>query len=379
MIRNILNFRFSARRTWECLILRIGCLAAAIWILLMCGIAHAQEPPGRSARLYGFRHEFQTWCNCGPANLMMALSYYGWPYDQAYTARWLKPSVEDKNVSPWELVDYVNRQEHLPHLRALWRYGGDVQMLKLLITAGFPVVVESGFSPDGQEWMGHYKTVVGYDDDEQAVWTYDSYLGAPLPVNYVEFDRDWRHFNRVFVVIYPHDNKEAVLALLGPLANSTAAAERALETAQAAVTTDPRDVWAWFNAGTSAVLAGQYSQAAASFDEAFRLGLPPRMLWYQFGPYEAYYHVGRFCDVLTLADETSAVTPYVEETRYWRGMAYASLGRLNDALNEFEAVLNFNPYYTAAQVAKEQILSGAYQAVSHDRGQHACAVDSREG
>jgi hypothetical protein len=28
--------------------------------------------------LYGVRHTFQTWNNCGPATLAMALSFYGW-------------------------------------------------------------------------------------------------------------------------------------------------------------------------------------------------------------------------------------------------------------------------------------------------------------
>ncbi|MBM3123190.1 MAG: hypothetical protein FJZ97_13550, partial [Chloroflexi bacterium] len=47
-------------------------------------------------RLTGVRHEYQKWNNCGPANLSMALSFWGWPGDQRNTAAYLKPNPRDK-------------------------------------------------------------------------------------------------------------------------------------------------------------------------------------------------------------------------------------------------------------------------------------------
>jgi tetratricopeptide (TPR) repeat protein len=96
------------------------------------------------------------------------------------------------------------------------------------------------------------------------------------------------------------------------------------------------------------------------FDEAFRLGLPFRMLWYQFGPYEAYYHVGRYRDVITLADDTAESTEEVEETNMWRGLAYAALGRTADALEQFEIALRFNPNNAIVQTAHALVTSGSY-------------------
>ena len=74
--------------------------------------------------------------------------------DQHTAEAWLKPSVEDRNVSPAELVQYVLEQDEMPGLRALWRYGGTLDLVKAFIAADLPVVVESGFQPDGEEWMG---------------------------------------------------------------------------------------------------------------------------------------------------------------------------------------------------------------------------------
>ena len=54
--------------------------------------AHAQggEVPA-SYRLNGMQHTYQTWNNCGGANLTMALSYFGWGFDQDIARAWLKP------------------------------------------------------------------------------------------------------------------------------------------------------------------------------------------------------------------------------------------------------------------------------------------------
>ena len=95
------------------------------------------------------------------------------------TKRWrppfLKPDQEDKNVSPSEIVDFVEQQG----LRAIVRYGGDIDLIRRLLLAGFPVMVEKGFDPEPEElgWMGHYLLIIGYNEFEQAFVTMDSYLG----------------------------------------------------------------------------------------------------------------------------------------------------------------------------------------------------------
>ena len=67
----------------------------------------------------------------------------------------------------------------------------------------------------------------------------------------------------------------------------------------------PKDPFAWFNLGTDYVALGDFEAAAQGLRHG-RGGskLPWRMLWYQFGPFQAYYEVGRHEEVIALADAT---------------------------------------------------------------------------
>lgn len=359
---NIESFVAFARRA----------LAALLWVMMIGGLAGvipaAQAQGGTgippAARLTGIRHVYQDWNNCGPANLTMALSYYGWRYGQEQAASFLKPENEDKNVSPGQMAAFVLQQTELPDIRALWRYGGTLDMLKEFIAAGFPVIIESGYDVDELGWMGHYETVVAYDDAEQTFWVYDSYLGIGNGQGrvhkYSELDSWWRHFNRAFIVIYPVDRELEIRNILGAYVDPNYAAERALAVARQEAAQDPTDAWAWFNAGTSSAKLKRYYDAAIYYDEAFRQGLPHRMLWYQFGPYEAYYYTGRYQDVLELAENTESTTEYVEETYYWRGMALAALGQRDEAVNLMDSVLAFNPNFTDALAARDAVTNGTY-------------------
>ncbi len=330
----------------------------------------AQDGTGipASFRLNGLRHHYQTWNNCSGANLTMALSYFGWDFDQDLARAWLKPNVEDKNVSPGEMAMYVNEgQSNLPNVRAIWRYGGTLELVKALIANGFPVIAESGYNVDDLGWMGHYETVVAYNDDQQTLWVYDSYLGLGegygVAHSYAEFDSWWRHFNRAFVVLFDVSREAELRAILGSHADPIAAAQHAFNVAQEEAHTID-DGWAWYNMGTSLVRQGNFYDAATAFDEAFRRGMPYRTTWYRFGPFEAYYRVGRYDDVLTLVANTEATTVYVEELYYWRGMVYAARGQTDLAINEFNHALSFNRNYTEAQAQKTAVETGAFVAPS---------------
>ena len=325
---------------------------------------HAQGgddlPP--AVHLTGLRHEFQTWCNCGPVNLMMALSYYGWQGDQTVTAAALKPIVQDKNVSPYEMVDYVNGQKPVPDLLALYRYGGDLALLKRLVAAGFPVIVESGFQPEGHEWMGHYITVVGYDDATAMFWTYDSYDGYNQTTSYADFDAMWRHFNHIFILLYPKAREQEVHNLLGPLVDDGTAAGQTAQTAEAEIASGQDDVWTWFNLGTAHVALKNYENAVQAYERAFEFEPPFRLLWYQFGPFEAYYHTGRYFEVLQLVATVEQDTAELEELNYWRGMALAALDQPEAALAAFDAALVFNPHTRPVKEARLMLTTGTLEA-----------------
>lgn len=317
-------------------------------------------PIPSSVALSGIRHEYQNFNNCGPANLSMALSFWGWDGNQNTARAYLRPNyaVDDKNVNPFEMVDFV---EQFTPYRALWRVGGDLDLVKRIVAGGFPLLLELGLHPPGDSWLGHYRTFAGYDDARQHFIIYDSYQGVDrgYPVSYAETEQYWRHFNNAYIVIFPAEREAELLAILGPFADPEYSFHYAAEHARAETEAlDGRAAYfAWFNLGSSLVQLEDYPAAAAAFDTAFNLyaELPPeqrpwRLLWYVDAPYAAYYHTGRYQDVLNLAQATlpNIDKPVLEETYYWRGMAKAALGDTSGAIADLRRAYQLNPNSTPA-------------------------------
>ena len=311
-----------------------------------------------SAHIYGLRSEMpQAWNNCGPANITQALSFYGWQEDQKYAASYIRPNQEDKNVNPGELVNFVNNETGV---RAITRIGGDMTLLKAFLAGNFPVLIETTFTPEGYDWIGHYQTLVGYDDAAGSFYVYDTYLGTGdgngLPEAYSQFDRDWQAFNRTFIVVYDEAREAVVQQILGDRADLTLAAEQALEVARTEARQDPQNPFAWFNMGTALNKLGRFEEAAAAFDQAINKQLPFRMLWYQFGPFEAYFNVGRYADVLSLAQNNlTSGADLVEETHYWMGRVYEAQGEAGEAMAAYQRALANNPLFSPAREALDQL------------------------
>jgi hypothetical protein len=339
-------------------VVRLSLIAAAGLMALSASLAAAQPA---SFQLTGVTHIYQDWNNCGPAALTMGMTFFGYPADQYPAAQWLKPNSEDKNVSPWQMVAYVNEQSGTS-IRALYRHGGTMPLIKTLLSHQFPVLVEAGYDPpqDAQGWMGHYLLVTGWDDSQGVFFTQDSFNGPNHPYPYAYFDEFWRHFNRLYIVLYPAAAENQVLALLGADADPRQNYANAFRAAQQEAIANPNDPFAWFNMGTSLVGLEMYVEAAAAYDRARAIGLPWRMLWYQFGMYEAYYHVGRYDDVLALARAKleDGGGQYVEETFYYGGLARAARGEIERAMSNFNGAIAFNPNFTPAREARARLQGG---------------------
>jgi tetratricopeptide (TPR) repeat protein len=312
--------------------------------------------------LTGYRHEWQQMNNCGPATLAMGLSFWGWEGDQTDTRAVLRPNyrqVDDKNVNPEEMVAYVQAQNGLS---ALTRIGGNIELLKRLLAAGYPVLIEKGLQHSPKDWMGHYVLVTGYNEERQRFITQDSYTGPGenVMVPYAELsERWWRDFNYVYVVIFPREQEEEVLALLGLNADEQENARLAAAKAEQEITRlSGRDLYfAWYNLGSSRVRLEDYVGAATAYDQAFAIypsipedDRPWRMLWYQFGPYQAYYQTGRYQDVLSLANQTlfTLGKPILEESLYWQGRAQEALGQVDQAVSSYRQAAAVNPDSTPA-------------------------------
>ena len=317
-------------------------------------------PVPSAVRLTRFQHLFQTWNNCGPATTAMALSYFGLYLNQADTAVYLKPDPEDRNVSPYEISNFVNEQT--PYA-AIDRTNGTLETVKRLVANGFPVVIELGIEPPGEYrwlgWYGHYLLIVAYDDALEQFWVYDSWFGtSDVPMenatkegrvlHYAEADTQWRQFNRNYIVFYQPERQAEVQVIIGEDIDDGLMWQNSLARTQTELNQEPQDAFLWFNLGTIYNELGEYEQAATAFDQARAIGLPWRMLWYQFGPYEAYYQVGRYEDVLLLTDVTLKDRPYFEESFYYQGLAQEASGDAEAARTSFQKAANFNPLFQPA-------------------------------
>jgi tetratricopeptide (TPR) repeat protein len=309
----------------------------------------------------------------------MALNYWGWTGDRDDVARVIKPGVPnnpdfiqagkpDKNVMPLEMTDFVNEQTQF---KAILRIGGEIELLKNLLANGFPVVIEKGYYEADYTgkiaWLGHYLFVTGYDEAEGAFIVQDAYLkpGKNLKSDYESFIEGWRSFNYTFFVVYTPADEAKVIELLGPWADINWARQHALDLANQDIqtTTGIDEFFSWFNKGSSHSELTQYNDSAFAYDQAFllysQLGgddtqRPYRIMWYQTGPYRAYFQTGRYNDVINLANVTLNETisePTLEESLYWRGMAYQALGETGNAIADYQSAVYINPNFSAGWIA----------------------------
>jgi hypothetical protein len=302
--------------------------------------------------------QHNRWNYCGPANLAMLLSYLDWHGDADEVARVVKPYPKDKNVMPYEMLDFIR----FAGLDGLVRVGGDIENLKRLIANGYVVLVEKG--PHFRDiqgsitWMGHYQILNGYDDINRVFITQDSYIKADYEQPYDKLIEEWRSFNYTYLLAFRPELRNDVLALLGEDADETANFQRALKKA-AEETSKLRGVdqfFAFYNYGTNLVNLRDYAGAAKAYDTAFSLydALPQnmtirpyRILWYQTGPFYAYYYTARYGDVINKATYNSIDlvrddTPALEESYYWRGMAKIKIGDQKSAVEDFYTCLQYH-------------------------------------
>ncbi|MBI5929449.1 MAG: C39 family peptidase [Chloroflexi bacterium] len=311
--------------------------------------------------------EQQGWNNCGPTTVTIALSYFGYSATQTRAADFLKPNIEDKNVSPSQLVEFVNTDAaNDVSVRALYRIGGTLDLLKHFIAADFPVIIERGINVRDAGWMGHYSLVVGYDDAEGDLYLFDSYFGSNKnqgrPERQDSIELGWKQFNYTYIVLYDPSREAELREVLANYADPAYAANDAFERARQAATLDPDDKFAWFNMGTALTLLGRYDEAVLAYNRARTLDLPYRIWWYQFGPYIAYYQAGQYNEVITIADTTESNQTYIEEIYYYRGLAYAAENKPEDAVKEFDKALRYNKNFTKADEAKQEVLEGRFVA-----------------
>ncbi len=305
------------------------------------------------------KYEKEVYNNCGAATLAMLLRMYDWVGNQNDISSIIKPDIDDKNVNIDELVYYIRNKTGW--LNAEYRVAGDVELLKRLIANGYPVIIESGMLLDqsyrvnDDRWGGHYLLVTGYDDDTTSFTTQDSWYSPNRIVTYEELDKNWKAFNRAYLLVFLPDQTDAIKDLVGENWDEETNRINALNQAYDETETDPEDAFAWFNVGTNLLYFDRNTEAAQAYDTAIRLGIPQRMLRHQFGPFIAYFKTGRNDDLKALAEYALKITPTSEENRLWYGWALFREGDRSGAIDEFNKALHVNPNYLDARYALDYV------------------------
>lgn len=319
-------------------------------------------PPPSSAKIEGIKWIKQGFNSCGPANLAMILSYWGESVSQERTAKFLKPRKEDRNVMPYEMLNFVVTETQFG---GIVRYGGTVDLLKRLVAAGFPVVIERGYMDVKQGWMGHYGLVYGYDDATQKVNIPDTYLGE-ITMSYENVEMYWAHFDDIYLVIYPWEREQEVKDILGMNWDENYNKHQALEQVSNRIyNVEGRELFfAWYSRGSILVELQDYAGAAEAYDKAFEVyntltesERPWRITWYQTGPYFAYFYTGRYQDTLSLAQKTisRSAEPAIPETFVWAGRASKMIGDYPQAIYYFNRALEWHPNWWVAKDELERM------------------------
>lgn len=294
-------------------------------------------------------HDYQTFNNCGPAALSMALSYFDINVTQQKLGIELRPfqnpqgDNDDKSVT----LDELAKKAEEFNLLAYHRPTGDIRTLKLLISYNLPVITRTWLK-EGDD-IGHYRLIRGFDDTQEQFIQDDSLQGTNLKYTYDEFLVLWQGFNYEYLVLIPKEKQEVAERILGENTNERKAWEKALQIAQEQLTENPANIFTRFNLSVAYYYLGDYQKSVDNF-ELVEEKLPFRMLWYQIEPILAYQKLKKYDKVFLLTDKILRnYNRAFSELYHIRGQIYLKQGKTNLANSEFEKARFYNKNYITSE------------------------------
>ncbi|MFA6094413.1 MAG: peptidoglycan bridge formation glycyltransferase FemA/FemB family protein [Candidatus Paceibacterota bacterium] len=318
-----------------------------------CSIAAAAIPEEKI--LSTDYHVFQTFNNCAPAALSMALSYYGILDSQEKIAQDLRPhnnstgDNDDKSTPPQELADYVKQYGLIPYFRP----HGNVDVLKQFLAKDIPVVVRTLLYEDKD--YAHYRVIKGYDDVKQEFIQDDSLEGKNLAYSYEDFLLLWKPFNYAYLVFATAENQKEIEEILGEDVQISTAWMNARFDAEKTLSLSPSDVQARFNLAVALYYLGDHAASAIEFEKVEQR-LSAHMLWYQIEPIENYFMLKNYEKVFSLSDSIlNNNNRAFSELYILRGKSYLNLGRKDMAKGEFKKAVYFNTNSEAARDALNSV------------------------
>lgn len=297
----------------------------------------------------GNYHIFQSFNNCGPASLSMALRFYGVNVSQQELGVALRPyqvpggDNDDKSVTLEELAEKSKEYGFVPYHRPM----GNPDLVKKFIANDIPVIARTWTKPN--EDIGHYRVIKGYDELRGIFVQDDSLQDKNLEYSYSDFNEIWKKFNYEYLVLVPNDKQELAKQILGEDADEKSAWQRAVKNSEGELSQSPNDIYARFNLSVALYNVGDYQRSVGEFEKVEDL-VPFRTLWYQIEPIEAYYELGDYDKVFEIT--TKVLGNYnraFSELYILRGKAYQKQGQTDAARQEFEKAVLYNKHLKEAQ------------------------------
>lgn len=321
-------------------------------------ISEGKEPlkveivvPGKSHLLPSPHHVYQTFNNCGPATLSMALSFYGIDVSQKELGEKMRPyqnpkgNNDDKTIFPYEFAEWTNKHG----LEAVYRPNGDIGTIKRFTTNGFLVVTKTWLNVDDD--IGHFRVVRGFDEDKKTIIQDDSYHGPNKKISYYDFLSMWQPFNYTYIIIYPKEKEELVNAILGEERDAAASYLNSIKRAKEEVGLRPENIYPWFNLSTAYYHTQEFKKSIEAFEKV-EGRLPRRMLWYQIEPIKSYFELGEHNRVFQITDKIlNTGNRAFPELYQIRGEIYLKQGNKQKAKEEFEKAIFYNKDFSPAQEA----------------------------
>ena len=300
---------------------------------------------GSSALLPGAKWVPQTFNNCAPATTSMILQYFGHTVGQDVTKADLRTNEDDKNVFTYEIRDYLKSKYDID---SKLFYNGDIDRIKILLANGFYVMAEDWLHPN--EDIGHVTIIRGFDDVQGVFIADDSYIGVSIVYKYDEFDKtQWKAFNREYLPIYNAEQEKLLMEIVGEDWDADTKYRKAVERAKTEIAENDRDMYAFFNLGTSYFALGDYDNAREAFEKSRALGWPRRMLWYQIQPVQTLNELGDYGGALELADIGLSGNDSFAELHAEKAKSYIGLGEKDRAKQEAEKAIFYSPDLKSAQ------------------------------
>lgn len=308
-------------------------------------------PPIPSSKVLdnGGYHIFQSFNNCGPAAMSMALRFYGIDVSQAELGQALRPyqvpggDNDDKSVTLEELAEKSKEYGFIPYHRPM----GSPDVVKQFIANDMPVITRTWLTPN--EDIGHYRVIKGYDEASGTFLQDDSLQNKNLTYTYADFNEIWKKFNYEYLVLVPKDKQEIAERILGENTDPKTAWQSAVNNSLSELESNPNDIDARFNLSVAYYHVGDYQKSVEEFEKVESL-LPFRTLWYQIEPIEAYYELGNYDRVMAITDRVlNYHNRAFSELYILRGKIYQSRGQTDLARSEFQKAVQYNSSLREAQ------------------------------